>query len=156
MANTLRSTIGRAVLIAGSLDLMSAFVFAGIKGVGPAKVLRSVAAGAFGDGMREGGAPAVLLGLITHFTIMSVMVSVFVLAATKIEWLRHHWLLAGIGYGLVLYGVMYRIVLVMRYPDVFPQNGLWQISNALFSHVICVGIPVAYIVSRRYAGGLRD
>ena len=155
MANSVGSMIGRATLIAGSLDLMSAFFFGGMKGVGPARVLRSVASGPFGDGMREGGAPAALIGLATHFAIMSVMVSVFVLASARIEWLRRRWLLAGTLYGLVLYGVMYRIVLVLRYPDVFPQNGLWQVSNALFSHIVCVGIPIAYIASRRAAGALR-
>jgi hypothetical protein len=98
---------------------------------------------------------AALIGLATHFTIMSVMVSVFVLASARIEWLRRQWLLAGVLYGLALYGVMYRIVLVMRYPDNFPQNGLWQVSNALFSHIVCVGIPIAYIASRRMAGDLR-
>lgn len=155
MASTFGSTIGRATLIAGSLDLMSAFVFGGMKGVGPAAILRSVASGPFGDAMRDGGAPAALIGLATHFTIMSVMVSVFVLASTRIEWLRRHWLLAGTLYGLALYGVMYRIVLVLRYPDAFPQNGLWQVSNALFSHIVCVGIPIAYIASRRMARDLR-
>lgn len=155
MSTSLGSTIGRATLIAGSLDLMSAFVFGGMKGVGPIAILRSVAAGPFGDAMREGGPPAALIGLATHFTIMSVMVSVFVLASARIEWLRRNWLLAGTGYGLILYGVMYRIVLVLRYPDIFPQNGLWQVSNALFSHIVCVGIPIAYIASRRMAGDLR-
>lgn len=153
MASIVRSTIVRATLIAGSLDLMSAFVFGGMKGAGPARILRSVASGPFGDAMRDGGALAALIGLVTHFTIMAVMVSVFVLASTKIDWLRCHWLLAGTLYGLALYGVMYRIVLVLRYPDAFPQNGLWQVSNALFSHIVCVGIPIAYIASRRFAGG---
>lgn len=155
MANSFGSAIGRATLIAGSLDLMSAFVFGGMKGAGPIRILRSVAAGPFGDGMREGGTPAALIGLATHFSIMAVMVSAFVLASARIEWLRHHWLLAGAGYGLILYGVMYRIVLVLRYPGIFPQNGLWQVSNALFSHIVCVGIPIAYIASRQAAGALR-
>ncbi len=155
MASSLGSTIGRATLIAGSLDLMSAFVFGGIKGVAPIQILRSVAAGPFGDGMREGGAPAALIGLVTHFSIMTVMVSVFVLASGRIEWLRKNWLLVGTLYGLILYGVMYRIVLVLRYPGIFPQNGVWQVSNALFSHIVCVGIPIAYIASRRTVGALR-
>jgi hypothetical protein len=155
MASSFGSTVGRATLVAGSLDLMSAFVFGGMKGVGPVQILRSVAAGPFGDAMREGGAPAALIGLATHFSIMTVMAGVFVLASTRFEWLRRQWLLAGTGYGLILYGVMYRIVLVLRYPGIFPQNGLWQVSNALFSHIVCVGIPIAYIASRRTVGALR-
>lgn len=156
MANSLVSTIGRAILFSGTLDLISAFVFSGMKAVGPMRVLRSVASGPFGDGMRDGGAPAALIGLLTHFTIMTVMVSVFMLAAQRIEWIRRNWLIAGIGYGFVLYCVMYRIVLVMRYPEVFPKNGLWDVSNALFSHIVCVGIPMAWIASKRLGGSFRN
>jgi hypothetical protein len=155
MANALRSTIGRATLIAGSLDLLSAFVFGGMAGAGPLQILRGVAAGPFGDAMREGGPGAVLIGIGTHFSIMAVMVSVYVIAASRIEWLRRNWPIAGALYGLALYGVMYRIVLVLRYPERFPKNGLWDVSNALFSHIVCVGIPIAYIASRRLAAGMR-
>jgi len=156
MANSLASTIGRATLVSGTLDLISAFVFSGMKDVGPMRVLRSVASGPFGDGMRDGGAPAALIGLLTHFTIMTVMVGVYMLAAQRIEWIRRNWLIAGIAYGLVLYCVMYRIVLVLRYPDVFPKNGLWDVSNALFSHIVCVGIPMAWIASKRLGGSFRS
>lgn len=155
MAGSLRLAIVRATLIAGSLDLISAFVFGGMKGADPLSIMRGVASGPFGGGMREGGLPAVLIGFGTHFGIMTVMVSVYMIAASRIEWLRRNWPIAGTLYGLVLYGVMYRIVLVLRYPGVFPKNGLWDVSNALFSHIVCVGIPMAYIASRQLAAGIR-
>lgn len=149
MANSLGSAIVRGTLVSGTLDLLSAFVFGGMKGADPLKIMRGVASGPFGDGMRDGGTPAVLLGFATHFAIMTTMVSVYMVAASRIEWLRRNWLIAGTAYGFILYLIMYRIVLVIRYPTVFPKNGLWDVSNALFSHIICVGIPMAWIASKR-------
>lgn len=151
MADRTGSTIFRATLVSGSLDLLSAFVFGGMAGADPLRILRGVASGPFGDGMRDGGIAAALTGLATHFTIMAVMVSAYVAAAGRVEWLRRHWVIAGTLYGLALYGVMYRIVLVLRYPEVFPKNGLWDVSNALFSHIVCVGIPMSYIAAQRMA-----
>lgn len=156
MANSLGSTIARATLVSGTLDLISAFVFSAMKDVGPIRVLRSVASGPFGDGMRDGGISAALIGLLTHFSIMTVMVSVYMLAAQRIEWLRRNWAIAGTLYGFALYLVMYRIVLVLRYPEVFPKNGLWDVSNALFSHIVCVGLPMAWIASKRLGGTFRS
>lgn len=149
MASSLGSAIVRGALVSGTLDLLSAFVFGGMKGSDPLKIMRGVASGPFGDAMRDGGTQAVLLGFATHFTIMTAMVSVYMFAASRIDWLRRNWLIAGTAYGFILYLIMYRIVLVMRYPAAFPKNGLWDVSNALFSHIICVGIPMAWIASKR-------
>jgi hypothetical protein len=38
-----------ATLVAGTLDILSAFVFAGVAGMGPLAVLRYVASGPFGE-----------------------------------------------------------------------------------------------------------
>ena len=79
-----------ATLIAGTLDILSAFVFAGA--VVP--VLQTVASGPFGDEMAQApsGAP---LGLMVHFAIMAAMVSAYVLAARRIPALDRHWWIAG-------------------------------------------------------------
>ena len=43
-----------ATAVSGTLDLLSAFLFSAVKGVGPIRVLQSVAAGPFGDPMLHG------------------------------------------------------------------------------------------------------
>jgi hypothetical protein len=148
MMPNIRRTIITATATAGSLDLLSAFVFSAMNGHGPIRVLQSVASGPFGPGMMGGGLGAALIGLVVHYTLMTVMVTVFVLAATRLPSLMHHRLLAGLAYGFGLYLVMYWIVLPLRYPAVFPQTGAWQVGNALFSHLICVGLPIGLITAR--------
>ena len=135
-----------ATAVAGTLDILSAFVFAR-PGVGPIRVLQSVASGPFGDKMTGMGLPGALLGLLTHFAIMAVMVAVFVLVVTARPNLIRIPVLTGAIYGLLLYSVMYWVVLPLRWPSVFPQTGLWEMGNALFSHIVCVGIPMALIVA---------
>ena len=138
-----------ATAISGTLDLLSAFLFSAVKGVGPMRVLQSVAAGPFGDPMLQGtSVPVALAGLIVHYALMTVMVSVFVIAALNLPLILRRPLLAGLLYGGVLYLVMYWIVLPARWPDLFPRTGLWDVGNALFSHLVCVGLPMGHVVAR--------
>ena len=141
-----RATIA-ATLVCGTLDILSAFVFAGIRGTTPVQVLHSVASGPFGEGMRDMGLAGAAIGLLVHFAIMAVMVAVFVLAASRIATIRARPVLAGTGYGLLLYGVMYWIVMPLRWGN-FPRIAPWPIGTALFAHILCVGIPMALITVR--------
>lgn len=150
-------TIVLGTAVAGTLDLLSAFGFSAMPGgdpsqvaerFDPAKVLRGVASGPFGDAMRDGGAGAAMLGLVTHFTLMATIVSVFVLAARRVPALVRRPVAAGLTYGLLVYLVMYWGVLVARYPGIAERIGTpWGIGNALFSHLLCVGLPIALVTT---------
>ena len=138
-----------AVAVSGSLDLLSAFAFSAVKGVGPVRVLQGVAAGPFGNAMMtSGGTLPALTGLVTHYALMTVMASLFAIAALRRPAILRHPLLWGVAYGFAIYLVMYWIVLPLRWPDRFPRTGLWDVGNALFSHLICVGLPMGLVVSR--------
>src|SRR3712207_4563746 len=93
-------TILAANALSGTLDLISAFVFSGMNGGTPDRVMASVASGPFGDGMRGNGITGVIVGTLVHYSIMAVMVTVFVLAARAYPMLRRQWLAAGIIYGV--------------------------------------------------------
>lgn len=136
-----------ATLIAGTLDILSAFVFAGMAGMKPLAVLRFVASGPFGPSPSPTLGWAAI-GLAVHFTIMACMAAVYMLAAGRIPALLRHPVLAGIAYGLLLWLVMYWIVLPQRFGMPVP-NTLWAIANQLFSHCIPTGIPIA-LVAKRY------
>ena len=145
--------VSRAIVtgtaVSGSLDLLSAFVFSGVEGVGPRRVLQSVAAGPFGDPMMHTTrVPVALAGLIVHYALMTVMVTLFTLAAAYLPFILRRPLVWGVAYGFAIYLVMYWIVLPARWPALFPRTGLWDVSNALFSHLICVGLSMGYVVDR--------
>lgn len=136
-----------AVAVSGTLDILSAFLFGGIKGAGPGQILRYVASGLFGGSMREGGLAAAFIGLGVHYALMAVMVSLFFVIASRVDFVLRKWVLSGPLYGILIYLVMYWIVVPTRF-GTLPKTDLWSVGNALFSHIVCVGLPMAFIASR--------
>jgi hypothetical protein len=139
-----------ATLVAGTLDILSAFVFAHLAAMGPESVLRFVASGPFGDAVREGGTGWALAGLAVHFAIMACMVTAYMIVAPRFPALLRHPIPAGIAYGILLWLVMYWIVRPLRWPEMPLPHGLYGIATALFSHCILVGLPIAWIASRHF------
>jgi hypothetical protein len=136
-----------ATLIAGTLDILSAFLFAGMAGMNPVGVLQFVASGPFGDAPTPSAGWAAV-GLAVHFAIMACMVAAYMFAAPRVPGLLRHPILAGIAYGVLLWLIMYWIVRPLRFPQLPLPHTLWGISNALFSHCILVGLPIALIAAR--------
>ena len=145
----MRYAIARATLVAGTLDILSAFVFAGMAGMGPVAILQYVASGPFGDQANSGTGWAIV-GLAVHYAIMACMATAFVLAARRLPLLAHRPVISGLAYGVLLWFIMYWIVKPMRWPDVPLPHTAWGIGNALFSHCILVGLPIALITAREY------
>ena len=141
-----------ATFVAGTLDILSAFVFAGMAGASVGGVLRYVASGPFGDAAREGGAGWAAAGLAVHYAIMLAMCAAYMLAAPRIPALLRRPVVAGLAYGLLLWAIMYYLVKPLRWPDgTLPHQAadpLWSIGNQLFSHCILVGLPIALIAAR--------
>ncbi|HMG48526.1 MAG TPA: hypothetical protein VK614_13845 [Allosphingosinicella sp.] len=150
MARSILRPILFATAIAGTLDILSAFVFAGMAGMAPGGVLRFVASGPFGDAVREGGAGWAATGLAVHFAIMACMAAAYMLVAPRIPALLRHPILAGLAYGVLLWLIMYWLVRPLRWPEMPLPHTLWGIANALFSHCILVGLPIAWIAARYY------
>lgn len=140
-----------AVLICGALDIGYAIVTTMMKGGTASSVLRGLASGPFGEAVMGWGLGGVVLGLAVHFTIMAVMVAVyFALAANTRLGMLSPWI-AGTGYGLVLYVIMYFVVLPLRWPTTYPLTDPMKLAISLFPHIALVGIPLAFIVPRASA-----
>ena len=69
-----------ATLVCGTLDILFAVILTLSRGKDPAAMLRFVGSGPFPQATAMGAAGSVL-GLLVHFTLMAIMVAVFVLAA---------------------------------------------------------------------------
>jgi hypothetical protein len=136
-----------ATLIAGTLDIISAFVFAGMAGMSVLGVLKFVASGPFGDAPTETLGWG-LVGLAVHFAIMTCMVTAYMLVAPRFAILLRQPIVAGILYGILLWIIMYWIVRPLRFPELPLPHTLKGIGQALFSHCILVGIPIALVASR--------
>lgn len=154
----MRHAIFNATLVAGTLDIFSAFLFAGIAGMSASSILQFVASGPFGDVAK--GPPSwlwAIVGLAVHFALMACMATAYMLAAQRIPALVRFPLTAGLIYGLLLWIVMYWIVRPIRWPelwlpDIYSTKSMgeiaWSIGNQLFSHCILVGQPIAMIAAR--------
>ena len=140
-------TITWAWLVAGTLDLLSAYVWAALDGGDMAGILPTVASGPFGDSV-PAGAAGQALGAAVHFSIMLVMVTVYVVASRRIPALNRNWLVAGLLYGVALWIVMYWIVLPLRFEGYRTPSEAWPITKQLISHCLLVGLPIAWIAAR--------
>ena len=138
-------TIALATLVAGTLDILFAIVLTLYFGREPMAMLRYVASGPFPPAT-EWGAPGSLLGLATHFTLMAIMVTGFVLAARQWPQLTERPVQWGVLYGLITYVAMNLIVVPLRFGNWPPTPR--SVATQLFAHIVLVGIPTALIAAR--------
>jgi len=136
-------------LIAGTLDLTAAFVSSWLRaGVGPVRVMQSIASGLLGAASYTGGAKTAVLGVALHFLIAIVATAVFYLAARTLRFPQQHAIIAGLLYGIAVYLFMNFVVLPL---SAFPQRAAPPLSGRIIGLLIimfCVGLPIAVIVHR--------
>jgi len=142
------STILIAAAVAGTLQLGIAFLLAAASGRGILPVLREIAAGPLGEGMRAAGWSGTALGLAVHFVMTAIVVLIYSFATRRLVLLLMHPVLGGAGYGLLL-GCLHLLLAPRGLPTLFPQVTPVDTAVALAAWVICVGLPVGWIVARR-------
>lgn len=143
-----RSPFLFAWLLCGTLDIVYAMVWSVLAGSNPARMLRGVAKGPFGDGAGDWGLGGALAGLATHYAIMGAMVACWFFAVRRIPALRQPWWLTGTLYGFGLYLVMNAIVLPIRFGAPFPPADLAKGLVALFPHIVFIGLPLAWLTRK--------
>jgi hypothetical protein len=148
MPNNFLRPILIGTLIAGTLDILAAIILSSIYGNGPMVMLRGVASGPF-PGAGAWGAGGSVLGLAVHFTLMAIMVTIYVAAAARLRQLREQPLLWGFLYGLATYVVMNWIVVPLRFHGPLPPSTR-AIVTQLFCHIVLVGIPIALVAARHF------
>jgi hypothetical protein len=131
-------------LTVGVLDLLDAFVFFGLRGVAPVRILHSIASGLLGKEAREGGAATAALGVVLHFTIAAGIVGVYFLAARRLPLLARRPWTCGPLYGVAAYFVMQLVVLPLSAAAVGGIPRAWPVLvNGLLIHALGVGLPSA-------------
>ena len=149
MARNVLRPILLATLVAGTLDILAAIgltLYYGRRSV--ADMLRGVASGPF-PAAADWGTTGAALGLAVHFTLMAIMVAVFVLAAARWRPLWQKPWLWGLLYGLATYVAMNLVVVPLRWPAAFPPSPR-SVATQLFCHIVLVGIPIALIAARHF------
>ena len=146
-------TLFLAAAVAGSLDLLYAFAFWGAQGVPPVRILQSIASGWLGREAYSVGAPAAVLGALSHYGIVLVMAWTCYRVARIWPALAWRPWLFGPLYGAALYLAMTYVVV----PLSAAGNGQWpawqwsQLAH-LAAHMALVGTPCAFAAASALRG----
>jgi hypothetical protein len=139
----------RAALLAGlaggAADILTAFVI--YRPASPERILQSVASGLLGPSAFQGGWSAAAIGLAAHFVLAILWAVIFVLVAGQAPVVLRRPALSGLGFGVVVYGVMNAIVVPLsaapsRGAPAAEMIGLGLVAHALF------GLALAFTAAR--------
>jgi hypothetical protein len=134
-------------LAVGILDLADAFVFFGLRGARPIRILQSIASGLLGRAAFSGGLRTAVLGAALHFFIAFIIVVTFFVASKYVSVLRRSPVWSGVIYGVAVYLVMNFVVLPLSAAG--RGSYAWPIvANGLIIHMLGVGLPSSLFASR--------
>ena len=126
--------------VAGTLDLISAFITFGLV------VPRGIAAGLIGIQAVKTSSPALtwILGFLLHYFIAFSAAAVYCLASRRLGFLKEHFLVCGLFYGIAVFLTMNLIVLPLC---ALHSAGPYQLRGlliGLIAHMLLIGLPISY------------
>ena len=147
-----KTAIIKAWLIAGTLDLSSAFLYYYFKtGNNPLKILNFIAGGIFGEAAFTGGVEMAVLGFLLHFLIAFLFTVFFFMIYPQLrKWIKST-IAAGLLYGIFVWSVMNLVVIKL---SALPQRP-FNIESAFINMLIlmfAIGLPVSIIIGKYYRG----
>lgn len=143
----------RGGVIAGILDISDAFIFNGLRGVHPQRILLYIASGALGPAAFRGGWGMAAFGLAIHFFIALSAAAVYYTASRIFPVMRRKPVICGLLYGAAFYAVMNYVVLPLSAVPKNPRPPSWPVLiNGVLAIMICVGLPVA-LATKRWGRG---
>ncbi|NII29228.1 DUF1440 domain-containing protein [Pseudoflavitalea sp. X16] len=145
------SAIIKAGLIAGTLDILAAFVSYMIKtGKNPLPILNFIASGVVGKEEAYAGSnrvPMQVLGLLLHFLIATIFAAIFYYAWPVIRLVSKNWIVTGLLYGILVWLAMNLVVVPLSSTPVMKHTTSGIITGMLILMVF-VGLPIAWVISR--------
>ena len=132
-------------LVVGTLDILDAFIFNGVRsGTKPGRILQFIASGLLGREAFDGGAATMALGLLLHYFIAFVVVTLYILASRRLPVLAERPFVLGPIYGILVHLVMHYGVVplsaVTRGPGPMP---LVVHVNQWLIHAFGIGLVTA-------------
>ena len=135
--------------IAGTLDIVYAFIWWAMNNRDPVWVLQSVATGWLGRASFQGGIPAAALGLVSHYAICVAAAATYGAAVQGSNWIRSHWVCGGIVFGILVYLFMNFVVIPISAAPFGPSWTARAFIQGFISHALLVGLPIAWTWRRR-------
>ena len=129
-------------LIAGALDLTSAFITYGWG------VPRAIAGGLLGPTALHGGAGTYVLGVLLHFFIACSAAAVYYAVSRVLGFMTEHAVVCGMFYGIAIFLVMNLAVLPLSALHAKGPYRLAGLIQGLLVHMILIGLPIGLSVKR--------
>ena len=124
---------------AGTFDQICAFVTSG------SNVPRIVAAGLLGPQVIRSTGPGVwILGFVLHFVVAFGAATVYCVASRRLPFLKDHWLVCGMFFGIAVFITMYLVVMPLC---AFHYRGPYTLSallQAIVVHMVLIGLPIGF------------
>ena len=148
---SLVKVIAGAGLLVGTLDILDAIIFYGLRGVSATRILQGIAFGLIGRtsySLGSLGMRSAVLGLLLHFFIAITWAAFYLLASRRLPLSHHPWIY-GTLYGILVYIIMNYVVLPLSHIGLRPLPPLIPLINGVGALIVCIGLPLAFI-ARRY------
>lgn len=144
-------TVSRAILYAtlvvGLLDATDGVVFLGLHGQNPIQVLQYIASSLLGSRSFSDGLVAAGLGLVVHFAVSLVVVTLYILASRRVAALHTQWVVLGLLYGAAVWAVMNLVLLPFTAVPDSPITTA-ALLNGVIGHALFVGLPSAFFAKK--------
>jgi uncharacterized membrane protein YagU involved in acid resistance len=134
-------------LIAGALDLTFAFVFYGLQGATPLRILQFIASAVLDRASFQMGLASAALGAFFHFFISVCAAAIYYLASLRFSFLTRRVFLSGAIFGVLMFLAMHFIVVPLSAIKPAPVK-VGTVIGELCSHVFLFGTVIAYAASR--------
>lgn len=132
-------------LVAGTFDEICAFLSFG------RNVPRVVAAGLVGrQAIHSTGAGIWILGVVLHFVVAFGAAAVYCVASRKLHFLREHFVVCGLFYGVAVFITMYLVVMPLSALHAMGPYSYRTLVQAIAVHMVLIGLPIA--ISLRIMG----
>lgn len=141
-----RASLLRPILVGGALagtfDLTAAFLTFGLN------VPRAIAGGLLGRQAIHGGAGTWILGVVLHYFIAFSAAAIYCQSSRRLEFLKSHWLVCGLFYGIAVFLVMNLVVLPLcAYHSMGPYQ-YRALVQGLLIHMLIIGLPISFSLNR--------
>jgi hypothetical protein len=148
MANNI---VLRSILLGGLSAGLADFIYPTLRKVASGgswmDPWKGVASGLLGPAARDGGVAVALLGAALHFFICLSGAALLWLLVSRVKFIPRQWFVLGVLYGLAVLVTMNYLVLPLSQIG----RSIYPLSNmhvTAFWHIVLVGIPTAFFVSR--------
>ena len=145
------NTASRGILLGGFFAGLADWIYPTVKTVMAGgswmRPWKGVAGGLLGQAGRDGGLGMVALGTGLHFFICIAAAAMLYFVVSRLKWLPRNWLLLAVIHGIAVLLTMNYIILPLSAigRGIYALN---QLHIHAFFHILLVGLPTGFFVSR--------